>query len=82
MEFVIHRFSGCSTPVVYAVWDRENRVRFPAPRHLKGYSFKLGEQANCFACARVSKDFSVSPVTRKVPGYVVADSRQPRHLKG
>lgn len=24
--------SGCSTPVVYAVWDRENRVQFPAPR--------------------------------------------------
>jgi hypothetical protein len=29
----ISRSSGCSIVVVYAVWDRVVRVRFPASRH-------------------------------------------------
>ena len=33
--------AGCSIMVVYAVWDREARVRFPAPRlSLKDYEIR------------------------------------------
>ena len=61
----MYTFSGCSTPVVYAIRVRKNRVRFSAARpsnekHLcrRGAFHYRAEGLNCFSPARESKPFS------------------------
>ena len=41
-ETVSQTVSGCSIVVVYALWERVVRVRFPAPRRIKKNLAKLG----------------------------------------
>lgn len=59
-------FAGYSIVVVYSVWDRVVRVRFPVPRQIQKtpilvfFCICRGKQANCFACHRESKSLSIS----------------------
>lgn len=49
--------------VVYAVWDREARVRFPAPRQIKDQSPQLyiSAQSDWSSCVRGGEISSYNP---------------------
>ena len=74
--------SGCSIVVVYAVWDRVVRVRFPAPRQILKYQsfdwyfsiLSLGNRRPCEISFRVKRrkvsTWCTETVSFDIPGSI------------
>ncbi len=68
--------SGCSTVVVYSVWDREIRVRFSAPRQVSVCGISLVVELQ-FSKLLARVRFSYPAQKKKSPdGLFLWDSEQ------